>query len=365
MSTVRLLNVAAAAWIAGAGLIAAPAPPAQPASGPGGHSYAHAEVRSTRLGSGGGEVHLFEPAAPAPDQAPVVVFVHGWAGMDPEIYGGWITHIVRRGFTVIAPRYQADIRTPVRQFDRNALEATRRALETLHSAGHVAPDPRGIVIVGHSMGGLISANLAAHAAAGELPPVLALMSVAPGRTWPSGSPIAFPLADLSRLPSSLLLLTVAGNDDELVGDIDARRIYVEATGVPPENKNFVRLFSDDHGAPGLVADHRAPTAPGTLDGLDEAPHLNLWQRPDGLDGARRSRGPMVVDALDYFGTWKLLDGLVDAVFRGVHREYALGNTPQQRFMGVWSDGVPVRQLHVEVPPSQDAPHAVEATRARR
>ena len=36
----------------------------------------------------------------------------------------------------------------------------------------------------------------------------------------------------------------------------------------------------------------------------------------------------------------------DAAFNGKNREYALGNTPQQRFMGLWSDGVPVKELKV-------------------
>jgi hypothetical protein len=49
--------------------------------------------------------------------------------------------------------------------------------------------------------------------------------------------------------------------------------------------------------------------------------------------------------LDY-GLWKLFDGLSDAAFFGKNREYALGNTPQQRFMGKWSDGVPVKELVV-------------------
>ena len=31
---------------------------------------------------------------------------------------------------------------------------------------------------------------------------------------------------------------------------------------------------------------------------------------------------------------------------GRNREFALGNTPQQRFMGLWSDGRPVQELVV-------------------
>jgi len=52
------------------------------------------------------------------------------------------------------------------------------------------------------------------------------------------------------------------------------------------------------------------------------------------------------DALDFYGTWKLLDGLLDAAFYGRNRKYALGDTTEQRFMGRWSDGTPVKKLEV-------------------
>lgn len=38
-----------------------------------------------------------------------------------------------------------------------------------------------------------------------------------------------------------------------------------------------------------------------------------------------------VSALDYYGFWKLFDGLTDAAFYMENSEYALGNTPQQRY----------------------------------
>lgn len=313
---------------------AAPSPPAQPPDGPGGSAYPYARVVMTRLGNGNSEVYLFEPAEPTPRSAPVVVFTHGWAGMDPNYYGAWLTHIVRRGFTVVFPRYQADVRTPVAEFTGNALNATVSALQALSAAGHVSPDPRGVIYVGHSMGGLIAANLAARASLGSLPRPLALMSVEPGKTWPANTPIAFSLDDLSVLPANLLLLTIAGDDDDFVRDVDAKQIYRGATQIGSGNKNYIEMRSDDHGSPVLLCDHRAATAPGII-------------VPGGatdFDGG--TRGPMVTDALDYYGTWKLLDGLADTVFRGIHREYALGDTAEQRDMGRWSDGVPVRQLIV-------------------
>ncbi len=325
-----------------------PTPPGQPELGPGGAAYAHSQVTINRLGSGASEVYLFEPAGPSPERAPVVVLGHGWAAVTPNHYGSWIAHIVRRGYTVVFPRYQADARTPVPAFTGNAVGAVRRAIEALNAPGHVRPDERGIALVGHSMGGLVVSNLAVRAAAGELPPPLALMVVTPGKTWPESSPIAFPLEDLSALPSSLLLLAVIGDDDDFVGELDARKVYKGAAAVPLSNKDYVRLFSDDHGAPSLVADHRAPAAPLRLvddDAVDAVPAPQFARLP----GRPSSRELPVTNALDYFGTWKLFDGLVDAVFRGVHREYALGGTREQRYMGHWSDRTPVRELMIEEP----------------
>jgi hypothetical protein len=68
---------------------------------------------------------------------------------------------------------------------------------------------------------------------------------------------------------------------------------------------------------------------------------------DGPQTSRRARlDTMMVNALDFYGTWKLFDALCDAAFYSKNREYALGNTPQQRFMGLWSDGTRVKELIV-------------------
>jgi hypothetical protein len=167
---------------------------------------------------------------------------------------------------------------------------------------------------------------------------------------------------VSQLPSSLHLLAVVGNDDHFVGEIDARKVFTGATSVAPSNKNYVRIFSDDRGSPALVADHRFASAPLSDDNAVSGQLASgeaLERLAQGLVLPNRAappatamtpaRGQWVTDALDYFGTWKLLDGLVDAVFRGIHREYALGDTYEQRYMGHWSDRVPVRTLVVENP----------------
>ena len=106
------------------------------------------------------------------------------------------------------------------------------------------------------------------------------------------------------------------------------------------------MVSDSHGTPPLLASHRAPTA---MD-KDYDSGEGVGSGPGGIGSVQISRRvrpeTMLINALDYYGTWKLFDALTDAAFNGKNRDYALGNTPQQRFMGVWSDGVPVKELKV-------------------
>ena len=324
-------------------------PPPQPATGPGGAQYSHTSVTKNHYGKGGQEYWLFEPDSPKPRTAPVVVLIHGWGGMNPLFYGAWIDHLVKRGNIVIYPRYQTNLLTPLKEFTPNTIGVVKDAIERLQTEkGHVAPELNKFAAVGHSMGGLLAANLAALAAESKLPRVRAVMSVEPGITE---SPINFVLADLKKLPADTLLLALAGDQDSLVRDTDAKRIYYESTRIPSANKDFITLVSDTHGAPALVASHRAPTAmdksydsgeglggapAGTPDPIGDAPEVKRRVRPE----------TMQVNALDYYGTWKLFDALCDAAFTGKNREYALGNTPQQRFMGLWSDGIPVKELKV-------------------
>jgi len=334
-------------------------PPSQPATGPGGKQYVHASVTKNRYGHGGEEYWIFEPDNPKPAAAPLIVFLHGWGGINPLYYGAWIDHLVKRGNIVVYPRYQASLLTPIQQFTPNTLAAIKDAIARLKAEpGHVKPDLSKFATVGHSVGGLLAANVAALASESGLPRVSAVMSVEPGITE---APINIPLADLKKIPAETLLLAVAGDQDTLVRDYDAKRVYNESTRVPVANKDYVTLVSDSHGLPGLQASHRAPTAfdmaydsgegigggPAEIvSGSDRAGGLPT-RRIDGRRSERRDRlETMMVNALDFYGTWKLFDGLCDAAFYGKNREYALGNTPQQRFMGVWSDGVPVKELKV-------------------
>ncbi|MEW6379780.1 MAG: alpha/beta hydrolase fold domain-containing protein [bacterium] len=344
-------------------------PPPQPSSGPGGRDYAHSRITSSVHGYGDLKYYLYEPAGPKPETAPLIVFTHGWGGINPSLsYGAWIKHLVRRGNIVVYPVYQsAASMLNGSRYTSNCVNAVLDAIQVLESEGHVQPDLDRFATVGHSVGGVLAANIAAVALKSGLPAPRAVMSVQPGNT-----PMP-PLERLSAIPSDALLLTLVGDRDKVVGSKDAVKIFTQTPQIPLENKDYVIMVSDSSGTPALTANHFAPTcwAPLTVSvpvlastgpeadvedfqlGIgdaapDSAPDSASAQAA-GPGNAGADIGSLMgfgTNALDYYAVWKLFDALTDAAFYGKNREYALGNTPEQRFMGTWSNGKPVKELIV-------------------
>ena len=354
-------------------------PPGQPARGPGGADYPHGLVASRSVGENEGQYWLFFPDAPKPKRAPVVIFLHGWGAMEPAPYQGWIDHIVRKGSIVVYPRYQAVLRSPPSGFMAHTLAAVTAAFaELTKKTDRITADRAHVAVVGHGIGALLAANLAAEMIGLNLPAPAAVMCVEPGKTrGPARSQCQ--LADMTKIQGTTLLLVLVGDRDRVAGDDDARRISHESASVPPENKDFLILSSDDHGSPALVANHFAPCAPGSDYENPELRYRNnarqrellrqrLAQRriggalPNdttrefelaraaGDVGAAQMIGDIGTDALDYRGTWRLFDALCDAAWRGGDRAACLGGGAAQIDMGDWSDGTPVAPVRRVVDP---------------
>lgn len=339
----------------------APTQPAQPVLGPGGSKVKCAEVKMSTHGEGDQQYWIFQPDKPKLKQAPVIFFFHGWGGMLPDSYISWIEHLVKRGNIVVYPRYQGDFFTTNMEFFPNAVSACKAAIKTLQtSKDGTKPDLTRVAAVGHSVGGILAANITAKARQEGLPQPLALMSAEPGKTWRTGAAARFntPMADLSKIPSSTLVLSVAGDLDTMVKDIDAKRIFSESTAVPRANKNLIIMNSDSHGEPPMVADHFAPCSHPQghsyegklLDAEDDGKRSDKFVESgilSALTTGRPSKNSATVDAVDFYGFWRLFDALTDAAFYHTNRDLALGNTAKQRSMGTWSDGKAVKPLTVQ------------------
>ena len=299
----------------------APTPSAQAKDGPGGSNYHHAKVVAKSYGKGATAYWLYEPAAPTPKSAPLVILNHGWLAYIPGAYAAWTDHLVRRGNIVVYPVYQDSPFTRGDRFTPNALQAVKDAIVELKTGQHVRPELDKFALVGHSAGGIITADLAVLAQAQGLPEPRAIMIIEPGRGDFFGKP-NLPIQDYTKMPSAALILVVIGQSystNELIWP--AKPIFRQAS-VSATNKNFVTILSDSRGKPKHVSDHLAAS------------------------GKWGGSGGMAVDAMDYYAHWKLFDALCDAAFYNRNRACALGNTPEQRFMGRWSDGTAVRELVV-------------------
>jgi len=223
---------------------------------------------------------------------------------------------VRQGSIVIYPRYQATWLTPTNTFTQNAIDAVKDALNWLESApDQVQPDRSKFAILGHSYGGTITVNMAHRWQSAGLPQPKAIMPVQPG-TEPGGTGN---IDSLSDVPSTVLMNCHVGADDDAAGRQVCDIIWDRTGHIPAVNRDYVVMYSDHYGEPDLDADHLAPAG-----------------------------GPSVqeVDALDWYGFWKDFDALRDCAFYGTNCGYGVGDTPEHRFMGFWSDGTPVRELQI-------------------
>ena len=307
--------------------------PYQPTSGPGSADYKHSEVKQVDQAQSPDGFWLYEPAAPVPKTANVIVFIHGYGGYNPMIYGKWIKHLVKQGNIVIYPRYQKNNVSPrPPKFVQNVAQGIKDALIYLENKSEIKPMLNHFSFVGHSYGGVISANLAIHYDSYDIPKPKAVMLVSPG----SGPFKGGILDTYEEMPSDLKLLVMVSNNDRTVGDKIGIRVYETATNVV--HRNFIRQY------------HDASINPPHSAGHNESYSVDL-EFDNGIRNftAKRALRMGEVDNVDYFGYWKLFDALLDCSQFGDNCEYAFGNTPQQTSLGLNANGQPLRSLEVKTP----------------
>jgi pimeloyl-ACP methyl ester carboxylesterase len=310
--------------------------PGQPIEGPGGADYKHQAVEFFDAAANADGYWLFEPTDPKPDSAEVVVFLHGYGAYNPMAYGKWIKHLVAKGNIVIYPRYQKNLVWPRPEgFPANAAKAIRDALAVLNQAGHVKPKVDKMTYIAHSYGGVIATNLGVNWKKYDIPEPAAMLLAQPG----SGPFKGARLPSYDGLSSDLKLIVVVGEDDYVVGDEFAKRVFETAVNTP--NRNLVVQRRDTTGhRRWLLATHSEPYAYD----LDFDTGLRNYTAQRVLMTSR-------LNEVDFNCYWKLGDALMEFSCNGSCGDIAFGNTPQQRFLGVWPDGRAMRELDVLLPSS--------------
>ncbi|CAG5080720.1 T9SS type A sorting domain-containing protein [Parvicella tangerina] len=308
--------------------------PLQPGNGPGGSDYSHNGVIFTDFTSwlSADGYWLFEPNQPKPDSADVIVFNHGYGVFNPGPYGQWIEHLVRKGNIVIFPKYQLNDASLPSGYTSNAITGILDALNELNTnPTRVKPRMEHFAMIGHSYGGVITSNLVTNYASYGTPKPQCFMLCQPGTGGFNGGRIP----SYAGMDTDYNALIVVGDDDIVVGNSFGREI-MDSTLIPTSHKNYITHFKDNYGSPVLEATHNEPLCKnndydgGTVSTVITGGYVASKQ-----------------DAVDYFCYWKLADALLNCTFYGTDCEYAFGDTPEQRFMGEWSDGTPVIELQVE------------------
>ncbi|MBV9077484.1 MAG: alpha/beta hydrolase fold domain-containing protein [Methylobacteriaceae bacterium] len=349
-----------------AGPALAATPPAQPRSGPGSNANPDGEVVKRAVGTASAATYVYHLAGKAAEPRPVIVLLHAWGATNPMVYGGWIDHLARRGYLVLAPAFQEAGKT--RPVDAGPIAATRLrdALAALAKDPNAQPNLSRLAYLGHSAGAGVAMYLAGAAEAEKLPVPKAVFAVMPGGIASDEKARGVQLRDLSRVDPSVAVVTLVGDKDFIASDRVSRRLLKETTNVPVGRKLFLRIGSDAHGFPSTSATLASPASPReTYDTaaikLPPDPPVDpkaprqprpRWSADMVLSGEQQvliqqmSRNP--TDALDYYAFWKTFDMILDAAF-GDRDMASLRADPTFADLGRWSDGWPMRRLSVEQP----------------
>ena len=307
--------------------------PSQPAKGPGSATYYHDEVIQYDFAQNSDGYWLYEPASPRPDSANVIVFNHGYGGYNPMIYGKWIKHLVLKGNIVIYPRYQKNVYFPrPKHFSTNVSQAIRDALDKMKNGSFIKPITRKLAMVGHSYGGVITADLAVNFENHNIPKPVAILLCSPG-TGPFKGGL---LDTYEKMPADTKVVIMVSENDKIVGDKFGKKVFETATNVT--QRNYIRQLHDNSTSPPHGAGHNESYA---LDMDFDNGKRNAT--------ARRALRRGTTNHIDYYGYWKIFDALLDCSQSGENCEYAMGNTPEQRFLGLNSNDQPLLELQVILP----------------
>jgi dienelactone hydrolase len=360
----------AGALIAPAGALGA-APPVQPKSGPGGADYVATEVTKRAVGTASAASFVFHAAGPAAEPRPVIVLLPAWGAVNPQIYGGLIDHLARKGYLVLWPRFQELGKTRPGDATANAVTLVKEAFAALADDPNARPDTARVAVIGHSAGAAIAANIAALAKSEGLPVPKLVLGLMPGGVAKDAKSRGIVLAELQQIDPATLLITMSPDRDHLPADRTGRRILKEAANVPVERKIFMRALSDAHGYPAFSATLASPAA---VNEAYDGGKITIPPDPKGDPRAERMRrqkwsadmvltGEQTVlvqqlanngtDTLDWLGYWKTIELAATAAFAGKDGQ-ALRNDPALTDMGRWSDGWPVKRLVAETPRPETA-----------
>jgi pimeloyl-ACP methyl ester carboxylesterase len=307
-----------------AALLISACQPARPTSGPGSKSgYVSTTATTTDVGDGnaGTRVYTFVPnVLKGGTKAPVVVVLHGFELLAPEIYQGLIDHLNHQGYIVVFPAYNKGGFGITNDTDQNAMLAravasTRSAISALGSKA----DTSKVYLFGHSLGGLVAAS---WTGAGGIAPagiVLANPSTSGAAGIPdflSGIVTVTPIPWQTKVPATRApTVILTGDNDTIAPPAEAIGLFDKLTSA--SSRSIYELQGDATQQPAIQADHMAPIQQQGI-------------VPDFIMNALG--GDAEEDTADWRYYWAALDQLI------------AGDATPSFTMGSWNNGTAVKPV---------------------
>ena len=252
-------------------------------------------------------VHVFRPAG-ARSPSPVIFFAPGFANNDPKEYEPLINHVVSRGCALVYAPFQivsGDVTLHKKRYD-TIFAGFEEAVKRYGSSFDLAR----VGYVGHSYGAAAILSLSFRGLElGWGKDGLFLFMMAPWYYYEMS------LSQFVNFPQHAKVIVQVYEQDGVCDHRIGKEIF-ERVNLPASEKDFVMLLREERLGYKLEADHGTPSGSGQ-------------------------------DAHDFYGIYRLMDALSDYAFTGSEegKRIALGGgSAEQRFMGLWPDGKPVREL---------------------
>lgn len=275
---------------------------------------------------------------------PLILFHHGWLGMNPKNFGSLIDLLVRRGAVLIYPLYQDGDRTSPQDVTRIAAEADQAALAAVKSRMKGLVDETRTFYFGFSMGAAISVNIALAPDFHGLPAPKAMLLAAPGNAEHvvKGEEARSIYGRVEELPADLPTVIITGLADTSIGVPTARMLAGRMCHL--KHRSLIMLPSDSDGGSKVQAGHGSPGAPDTrydFDPKNEAPS----QLPS-RDGFELS---ISLNQLDFHGYWRYATSLMDYVAGQPLNTSLFAASAENRYLGLWPSGKAFATAHIENP----------------
>ncbi len=298
--------------------------PARQTTGPGSKAaYISTTATKTDVGDGnaGTRVYTFVPnVLKGGTKAPVVVVLHGFELLAPEIYQGLIDHLNHQGYIVVFPAYNKGGFGITNDTDQNAMlnRAVASTSSAINALGAKA-DKTKVYLFGHSLGGLLAASWTGSGGIAPAGIVLANPSTSGAAGIPdflSGIVTVTPIPWQTKVPATTApTVILTGDKDTIAPPAESVGIYDKLTSA--SKRSVYELQNDTTELPNIQADHMAPIqSQGIV--------------PDFLMNALG--GDAEEDTADWRFYWSALDQLL------------AGNATPTFSMGTWGNGAAVKPV---------------------